>query len=104
MTDEIKAAVALLTENGWKVLPPADAKAPIPMPKRGEVWVSPQPKVLARTVKTCGPRWQGSAWIEVRYHVVRSNGQIEERVTSAYSWEEWARKTGARPMSAGEAP
>jgi hypothetical protein len=89
-------AAERLRALGWVCVAPVDPEAAIPEPQAGQVWVSPRPRVEARTVVKIGshPR----TGVRAVYFAVGPN----QRFMHMEGWRAWAKKSSARPV--GDAP
>ena len=92
---EVYAAITLLRDRGWILVPPVDPAAETPEPQVGQVWRSPKARVEPRTVtKIAGSRaypWTGDNCV---FFTTPSGRNVH---LHPETWRAWARKTGARP-------
>lgn len=92
--DAISDALNVLRTAGWTCIPRVDPKAAIPKPEVGQIWISPKPRVAARTVVKIAPhKWYPSGVMCVYF--TTPDGRASYLHTA--SWHEWARKAQARP-------
>ena len=86
---EIESAINLLKQDDWIVCPPLVPGSPLPEPKHGQLWVSPNPRVAPRFVGE-----SQSPWI-IDYAVSGDDGWIG---LPRGTFLAWARRCGARPV------
>ena len=90
-----------LRRVGWTVIAPVDPAAAIPAPKPGQVWVSPKPRVEARTVHHIGTNlhWPGDGpnCIYFTYYPGTPRDERPHCLRPSV-WLAWVRKSGARPQ------
>jgi hypothetical protein len=97
--DAIQAAVRLLTEAGWRVVPP-DEDQGLPEPAAGQTWVSPKKRVEPRTIYEIAPNrsypWAGKC---IYFRTPSDPLHMKwPRVLTPESWRAWAKKAEARPV------
>lgn len=88
-------AIQTLRDAGWTVSPPAAPEDPIPVPEPGQVWRSPKPRIMARTIDAVRDDGRGRRYVYVLSH--GSDGR--QFATFLDGWMAWARKVGARPVT-----
>ena len=94
MSESQEVLAEILRAAGWTVIPPVDPNAAIPEPAVGQVWVSPKPRVLPRTVTKIAPhRW----WPSYQCIYFTAQGSVTDAL-NPMAWRAWARKSGARPQ------
>ena len=87
-------AAALLRAAGWVVVPPPSPSAPEPM--TGQTWVSPKPRVEARTITRIGyhSHWPWAADACVYFTTPSGRGACVNPET----WAQWVQRSQARPV------
>lgn len=96
---ELQSAVERLTALGYTVLRPVAAI--IPETTAGQRWVSPSPKVKARTVVRLGAHYHWP-WAEDKCVFFRQDGDAEAdplHKMNPKAWGAWVKKSGARPIA-----
>lgn len=96
-------AVAALRALSWTVVAPVDPNAAIPAPEAGQVWVSPKPRVAARTVVRVGANchWPGDGNDCVYFTASGYPNTVNPRCLNSVAWASWVRESGARPQETG---
>lgn len=87
-----RVAIELLVGRGYTVIPPASGKPP--KPEVGQRWVSPKPRVKYRTITRLGTSCYYGATVCIWFTV---GNETQESYLPPWSWDDWVRKSGARP-------
>jgi hypothetical protein len=105
---EINQAATLLRELGWTCIPPVDPSEAIPEAKIGQVWISPKPRVEARTVVWIGASrtqpWAGDKCVGFTTPTRKPHEKWGPSKLTPEAWAQWAKKSGARPVPVQDAP
>lgn len=88
-------AAERLRALGWVGVEPVDPKAAIPEPQPGQVWISPRPRMEARTVVNIAP---ARGWASSRCVYFTWPGSPDRvHVLNPEGWRAWVKKSCARP-------